>query len=198
MTDIGAKGLCAALSFDRRLVLLSLRACLLGPETEGLFVELMRDHLALARVDLRQSLDPAMGILKVWNIKCGGRVPFVCLCLIWASHICSHLLHTPTIIPLQLRKPRPAPVFSTALGFMHEALPEGGAPSPTGTVTSRALWELLSTAGSTAGGSMAAGGRGGGGGGGAVLRASPSGSSLGGLARGGGGSGNGRGHLRRK
>ena len=75
MTDIGAKGLCAALSFDRRLVLLSLRACLLGPETEGLFVELMRDHLALARVDLRQSLDPAMGILKVWRISVQGESP---------------------------------------------------------------------------------------------------------------------------
>ncbi|GAX76011.1 hypothetical protein CEUSTIGMA_g3454.t1 [Chlamydomonas eustigma] len=65
ITDSGAKVMCAALSFDRRLVLLSLRACLLTSDIESLFIELMRDHRALLRVDLRQNLDPGMGILKL-------------------------------------------------------------------------------------------------------------------------------------
>ena len=65
MTDGGVKDLCTALGFDRRLVMLSLRACLLHAESEALFAELMRDHRALIRVDLRQNLDVGMGILKV-------------------------------------------------------------------------------------------------------------------------------------
>ncbi|KAG1671556.1 hypothetical protein FOA52_011278 [Chlamydomonas sp. UWO 241] len=65
VTDRGASELCRALSFDRRLVLLSLRANALTPAAEVEFVELMRDHRALARVDMRQNLAPAMGILKL-------------------------------------------------------------------------------------------------------------------------------------
>mmetsp|Transcript_41572 Transcript_41572/g.124317 ORF Transcript_41572/g.124317 Transcript_41572/m.124317 type:complete len:394 (+) Transcript_41572:1592-2773(+) len=57
--------LCRSLSFDRRLVLLSLRANALTDETEHAFVELMRDHRALARVDLRQNVYADMGILKL-------------------------------------------------------------------------------------------------------------------------------------
>ena len=43
--------------------MLSLRACLLRATSETRFVELMKDHRALLRVDLRQNLDASMGIL---------------------------------------------------------------------------------------------------------------------------------------
>lgn len=65
MSNHGAFSLCRALSYDRRLVLLSLRANALTADSEGEFVELMRDHRALARVDMRQNLSPGLGILKV-------------------------------------------------------------------------------------------------------------------------------------
>jgi hypothetical protein len=65
VTDAGAAVLCSALSLDRRLILLSLRANVLTAESESEFIALMRDHRALARVDLRQNPDPQMGILKV-------------------------------------------------------------------------------------------------------------------------------------
>lgn len=65
ITDQGAFRLCTALGYDRRLVLLSLRANALTAAAEREVVELMRDHRALLRVDLRQNPDGKLGILKV-------------------------------------------------------------------------------------------------------------------------------------
>ncbi|GFH25329.1 uncharacterized protein HaLaN_23271, partial [Haematococcus lacustris] len=68
VTDRSGIALCDALSLDRRLILLSLRACGCGLRTEAEFVRLMRSHRALSRVDLRGSSGPGaaqLGILKV-------------------------------------------------------------------------------------------------------------------------------------
>ncbi|KAL6749679.1 hypothetical protein V8C86DRAFT_2837750 [Haematococcus lacustris] len=68
VTDRSGIALCDALSLDRRLILLSLRACGCGLRTEAEFVRLMRSHRALSRVDLRGSSGPGaaqLGILKL-------------------------------------------------------------------------------------------------------------------------------------
>ncbi|KAG2443639.1 hypothetical protein HXX76_001989 [Chlamydomonas incerta] len=65
MTDRCARFLRTALSYDRRLIFLSLRANKLSAEAEAEFISLMKEHQALLRVDLRQNADPQLGILKL-------------------------------------------------------------------------------------------------------------------------------------
>ncbi|KXZ53904.1 hypothetical protein GPECTOR_6g822 [Gonium pectorale] len=64
LTDKSARSLHDALSYDRRLIFLSLRANRLTAEAEREFIALMKEHQALLRVDLRQNPDPQLGILK--------------------------------------------------------------------------------------------------------------------------------------
>ena len=67
VTDRGVADLCASLSFVRRLAMLGLRGNKITVESEEKVIELMKDHRALARVDLRQNGTKAdnFGILKL-------------------------------------------------------------------------------------------------------------------------------------
>ena len=67
ITDRGVSDLCASLSFDRRLAMLGLRSNKVTQASEETIIELMKDHRALARVDLRQngSKKDDLGILKL-------------------------------------------------------------------------------------------------------------------------------------
>ncbi|GLC45382.1 hypothetical protein PLESTM_001728300 [Pleodorina starrii] len=65
LTDKGARALCTALTYDRRLIFLSLRANQLTAAAETEIIPLMKEHQALLRVDLRQNTEPQLGILKL-------------------------------------------------------------------------------------------------------------------------------------